>query len=168
MKELIEFQKKCPVIDFDKEASLGKGFKFKYASFPKIVKTITPILESLNMGFYHAILDGYLTCVVFSDSEKIMSQIQLPASGDAKALGANITYFKRYTLCGLLGIVAEEDTDVQGTQSSKPKLNKAAFDKAIEKITNGEKGILNKCLAHFELSEDQKEQLLNHEMQYNV
>lgn len=168
MKELIEFQKLCPVIEFDKEASLGKGFKFKYASFPKIVKTIQPILESLNMGFYHSVMNGELTCVVFSENDKIISQIKLPASVEPKNLGAAITYYKRYTLCGLLGIVAEEDNDIQGTQQGKPKLNQAAFAKAIEKIQNGEQGILNKCLAHFELTEDQKEQLLNTEMQYNV
>lgn len=168
MKELIEFQKLCPVIEFDKEASLGKGFKFKYASFPKIVKTITPILQQLNMGFYHSVMDDKLTCVVFGESDKIVSQIKLPGSSDPKALGAAITYFKRYTLCGLLGIVAEEDTDYKGTEPNKPNLNDAAFKKALERIQNGEQGVLNKCLAHFNLTDAQKDELLNTEMEYNV
>jgi hypothetical protein len=47
--------------------------------------------------------------------EQISSELLLPQNTDPQKTGSAITYYRRYALCSLLGIVADEDDDGNAT-----------------------------------------------------
>ena len=129
-KAIASFQQDCPILV--KESS---GYGYKYASLPNIINEIKPLLEKHGLGYMHAMNGNSLITTVFhvESGEQIVSQsvVELPKyyevyaeKGPVKrklegfegmniqqAMGAIITYHKRYQLSGLLGIVTDEDTD---------------------------------------------------------
>jgi hypothetical protein len=47
--------------------------------------------------------------------EQIAGELLLPQNADPQKIGSAITYYRRYGLCSLLGIVADEDDDGNAT-----------------------------------------------------
>jgi hypothetical protein len=123
MNALIKFQAEVPIIEKSK-----KGHNYKYAPYEKIIKVITPILTKNSLGYTHKVFSGdnhvgvetilfhsesgesYSTVIScnISENKSRMSQVQ--------TMGSIITYLKRYSLSGLLGIATDEDID-----GSEPK-----------------------------------------------
>jgi hypothetical protein len=156
--QLAKFQQSVGTITKD-----STGHNYKYASFDKIVETITPFLKECNLGFTHTFdtsVDGIdIICTLFStkeDVEPIVSRATLPKEmmrgmNASQSVGASITYFRRYTLSAILGLVTDEDTDgvastpsvkqnsSQGQNSSddKPWLNVKSeqFAKVLEQVS---------------------------------
>lgn len=110
------FQKECPTITKDKQ-----GYGYKYASFDTIVSTVKPILIKHGVIFAQSIGSNQLgmlitTRIMHSSGEWIEDTMMLPATqmknvNNVQAMGASITYGKRYGLSALLGIAVDEDTD---------------------------------------------------------
>ena len=122
-KAIAEFQQECPVII--KETS---GHNYKYADLPKILEVINPLLKKHGLGFVQPINGKNLTTIVFhtDTGESIQSDTELPfdslvyeenikkdkfvirgfeGMNKAQATGSIITYFRRYALSSLLGLV---------------------------------------------------------------
>lgn len=119
MKDLLQalanFQQEVKPIYKDK-----KGFGYKYASLSEILEQITPVLKKCSLGFYHLMEDERtLKTVVFhtQSDQQIESKSVLPVgnikgnTNPAQDLGASITYFRRYHLSAMLGLITEDDTD---------------------------------------------------------
>ena len=99
------------------------GYGYKYAPLDSIIKTIKPILKKFGIGYIHQITEvegsKLLQTKIFScddindylSSDLTIEDIPFKGMNKLQALGASITYLKRYQLCALLGIVSEEDTD---------------------------------------------------------
>jgi hypothetical protein len=116
--QLAKFQQSVGTITKD-----STGHNYKYASFDKIVETITPFLKECNLGFTHTFdtsMEGIdIICTLFStkeDVEPIVSRATLPKEmmkgmNASQSVGASITYFRRYTLSAILGLVTDDDTD---------------------------------------------------------
>lgn len=160
---LCEFQKKCPEIKLDAEVEVstksGK-YTFKYASLPNIIKTIQPILYDCGLAFTHLIGEQGVKCILMHKSGQIIESdyIKINAGTDAKGQGSAITYAKRYSLCAILGLYAEEDNDAP--ESPKKALSKKAFNQAKERILNdGDTKIFIQCIMHFSMSESQMNEL---------
>jgi hypothetical protein len=91
--------------------------------------------------------------------------IQLKGMNDYQSFGSGITYYRRYCLSTILGIVTDKDTDAAGEQvkpvntEKKPKIEGERFLKAIEAIRNGE-FTAEELQAKFDLNEVQKKSLL--------
>ena len=122
LKSLAAFQQQCPVIEKD-----TKGYSYKYADLPSILKVINPILKANGLMFTQPLdSDGtsrYVTTTLYhiATGEKIESRIDIPevkfkGMNDFQALGSGITYLRRYALSSILGIVSDEDTDASGQQ----------------------------------------------------
>jgi hypothetical protein len=104
-------------------------------------------------------MDGIdIICTLFStkeDVEPIVSRATLPKEmmrgmNASQSVGASITYFRRYTLSAILGLVTDEDTDgvastpsakensSQGQNSSDDKpwlnVNSEQFAKVLEQV----------------------------------
>lgn len=173
MKKLIEFQSKCPSIEKTKHVTIprrsGPPIEYDYAPLEEIVKTIRPVMQEVGLGFYHAVKDGNLACVVFDDEgNSIQSEVRLSDNLDPKAMGAALTYFRRYTLCSLLGIVTEDDVDAPPAERAgeekpdkRPQIKEAAYKKAIDRIASGESDLFDKIDKAFALSEEQRSELLS-------
>jgi hypothetical protein len=173
-KSLAAFQQEVPVLH-----RATKGHNYTYTELSDIVKAINPLMEKHGLGFTQLInsKDGlnYLKTVVFHvesgemiDSECLIPLIKLHNQNEYQVMGSGITYFRRYSLSALLGLVTDKDIDAAGEQVKtekkivdKPKLSVAQFNRLIGMITTGEPheklGILTPEIAksNFDLSEEQ-------------
>jgi hypothetical protein len=142
--QLAKFQQSVGIINKD-----SKGYGYNYASLDNIVAIITPFLKENNLGFTHTFdtsMDGIdIICTLFStkeDVEPIVSRATLPKEmmkgmNASQSVGASITYFRRYTLSAILGLVTDEDTD--GVASTPP----AKEDSSQWQNSNDDKPWLN-------------------------
>jgi hypothetical protein len=124
---------------------------------------INPLLQKHGLGFIQSINsndgDNYLNTIVFhsESAEKIESNTLIPivslkGMNDYQSFGSGITYYRRYALASMLGLVTDKDTDASGEQT-KQSISDDRFVKAIEAIKQGKakKTDLNK----FELTAEQ-------------
>jgi hypothetical protein len=141
-KSLAAFQQECPPI-----LKETKGYGYNYASLPEILEKINPYMKKFKLGFYQSVQDSSIKTVVFhvetgeqiESSAKLIDNVVLKGMNAFQVLGAQITYYRRYTLSALLGIVTEEDTDAQGEQVKKelPVLYRTTKDgKELTKYRN--------------------------------
>lgn len=128
MKALYSALLKCqglfPVIPKGKTAVVptkaGGKYTYTYADLGSVIDAVSPILAGEGLGIIHVGNGNKLTTTLFHSEtgEKIDSTFDMPMSDDPQDMGAVITYFRRYAVCALLGIVTEDDTD----GSVKPKV----------------------------------------------
>jgi hypothetical protein len=103
---------------FDKDAS-NPHFKNKYITLDQIMAKIRPVLKEKGLLIYHSQnIDGLRTAIVDTEtSEEISTFYPVPPSLSGQKLGSELTYARRYSICLLLGIVADEDDD--GNEANK-------------------------------------------------
>ena len=105
----------------EKTRSSGGSFKYKYADLDSVINKAKPVLLKHGLGFTQSIgnVDGKqsLTTRVFSNEGEwiedttILPHAKLNGGNEAQEMGSSITYIRRYSLCSMLGIVSDDDTD---------------------------------------------------------
>ena len=105
-----------------------------YATLPAIVETINPVLQK-NGLLYSQVLDhvpvtggaALRTVLMHPESEQMVEgTCPFPDGLNAQQMGSAVTYFRRYALLAVLGIVADDDDDGQAamprqaTQAAAP------------------------------------------------
>jgi hypothetical protein len=124
---LLKAQGEFPVIAKTKTANVptksGGKYSYNYADLGSVVDGISPVLAKHSLGIIHKGEGEILTTVLFhaESGESISSSFKMPMSDDPQDMGAVITYYRRYAICALVGVVTEDDTDA--STSSKPKGN---------------------------------------------
>lgn len=139
-KAIAQFQQEVPVIVKD-----TKGYGYTYADLPAIFETINPLMKKHGMGFYQAVNGNSIKTVIFhvESGESIESETTMPLESlnyedvtndkgikktvikgfegmnKAQAIGSLITYFRRYAISSLLGLVTDKDTDGSGSKDRK-------------------------------------------------
>jgi hypothetical protein len=146
-KALAAFQKECPNIPLSKS-----GYGYKYAPLNLILSTVKPVLERNGLVLFQKHDDICIETILAhtETGETLKSRSPLPDleyvektrkdkyqniitysvikgfedinANEAQALGAVITYLRRYDICCLLGIVGDEDTDAssKGSKENPP------------------------------------------------
>lgn len=188
-----------------------KGYGYTYADLPAVFKVINPLMKKYNLGFTQKIEGKQMITIIFNTigGGKLISKTDLPLEcleyqqivkvkdgkeftkyeipgfegmNKAQAIGSLITYFRRYTISTLLGLVTDVDTDGSAAKSKdktpdnnlstatasadldpdgKPKawLNKGdILDKVKSKIISGEVD-MNKIKSYYKLSSAIKTEL---------
>ena len=167
LKSLAAFQQEVKVIH-----KATQGFGYTYADLPKIFDEINPLLQKHGLGFTQLINTkegvNYLATVVFHvesgeqiESNCMIPYVQLKGMNDFQSFGSGVTYFRRYCLSSILGLVTDKDTDASGEQE-KPKketLDNKRFTDALKAINEG-KITIEKLKEKFQLSEAQEKALL--------
>ena len=172
-KALAEFQQEVPVIY--KGTTAGQGnFAYQYADLPAIFNTINPLLAKHGLGFTQLInhKDGndYLNTVVFhvesgerlESSLRLMTDVELKGQNIFQSYGSQLTYFRRYGISSILGLVTDKDTDAQGeTNKKKPALAQDRFENGLAQVENGDITAeeFKKALTQFQLTESQTKQI---------
>jgi hypothetical protein len=174
-KALAPFQQKAPTIHKAKE-----GYGYSYAELSTILEVINPIMAEYGLGFTQLLNGDNLKTIVFHaesgqyiESETQIPKVSLKGMNDYQAFGSGITYFRRYCLSAILGLVTDKDTDAHGDQkkpetpappaktSPEPKKKvetEEQFTLIVEWLQNG-KGTLEQAKALYELSAVQLDDL---------
>lgn len=137
LKALADFQDEVPVIHEDTE-----GFNYTYANLNTIFDTIKPLLKVHGLAFYQ-LLDGKnLKTVIYhiesgetiEGSVEIETNVKLASMNHYQVFGSAITYFRRYSLSCVLGLITDKDIDVKGERVEKATvLSDTKIDSIIKK-----------------------------------
>jgi len=135
-KALASFQQSCPIIHKGTE-----GYGYSYASYDAIVKTINPIMAKCGLGFTQLIekdednRNSIRTVIFhFESGETLESTISIPQNISLKGMnqfqvdGSSFTYYKRYGLSSMLGIITDKDLDACGSQIEQNGIEDARID----------------------------------------
>lgn len=122
---LVEVQSELPTMPKDSQA-----YGYKYANLDTITQAIKPILHKHGVAYLQSVGVGEsgltLTTRVFNKSGQwiedtaLLPVIANTKNNAAQTLGMSITYMKRYSLCAMLGITSDEDTDANVPAQQKP------------------------------------------------
>lgn len=147
--KLLKFQTDIEAIKRDGRNPFLKregGGIHTYATLFNILNEVTPILNACKLILTQPVKDNKVyTIITDSESgEQIESWLELPNGLNAQGMGSAITYYRRYTLCSLLGLQIEDDDDghtatqqqasSNGNSSEKQWLNKYT-DKSKTQVT---------------------------------
>ncbi len=184
-RELIEMQKDImkqqAIINFNHDFSLmskkipviahtKKSYSTTYAPLEDIVKIVQPILSEHGFSVSFSTQQNgtesvKIVCTLMhKDGHTATTELELPTEAVTKgmnkmqAIGAAITYGKRYTLCGILNITTTGDDCNNGfavnAKTGKPRLTDEQFSKALAKIHANEYTV-EKLVNTYELSNEQ-------------
>jgi hypothetical protein len=136
-KALADFQQECPVIH---KGTTGYGYT--YADLPQILEVINPLLKKHGLGFTQMLEGSGLRTMLFhiKSGEYLESYCDIPTTSlkgmnDFQAIGSGITYFRRYCLSSILGVVSDKDTDASG-EKEKPFFKASALPAFVKKHKN--------------------------------
>lgn len=128
------------------------GYNYKYASLDRIIDLTKPVLAKHGLCVVQTLSSGeatvgITTMIIHESGESISDTLMLPATemkgtNSVQALGASITYGRRYGLCAILGISADDDTDAadDGEKTEAPSANRfnpTVNTNGTQKATNG-------------------------------
>jgi|694.fasta_scaffold02962_24 hypothetical protein len=125
-----------------------KGYNYKYADLASVLDLVKPILAKNGLAIVQFPVTrpdsewiGVKTILVHDSGESMEETLYLPTAdlkqgNDTQEAGATITYARRYAICAILNISADEDTDgtVKNAKTKKegeiaePRMN--AYEKA--------------------------------------
>jgi hypothetical protein len=123
-KALAKFQTLVPEIE-KRCVAKAQTFSYKYADLPDIKRAIKPALEACNLVVSNSTIylektEFLVTKVILTTSGEFVQSLSPLHSGmKPQEKGALITYLRRYHLCGLLDIAADEDVDGLHTQPTQ-------------------------------------------------
>jgi hypothetical protein len=116
-------------------------FNSTFASLPGIMEVLNPVLQKNDL-FLAQVMDCSergesgpgLRTVLFHvpTQEKIEGLALFPAGLNAQQTGGAVTYFRRYGILSMLGIVADEDDD--GSVASTPVTTQRAVSSGDEDL----------------------------------
>jgi hypothetical protein len=90
-------------------------FKSKYADINMILELLYPQLEKEGLTLSQPLttIDGKpaIKTIITDGTEKIEEITLIPDLQDAQKMGSVITYFRRYSLVSIFGLMTEEDDD---------------------------------------------------------
>ena len=104
---------------------INPHYKTKYATLDSVLDAVTEPLAANGLAIVQTVNpvaeQPILTTHLYHESgESIESNYPLPAIADPQKLGAAITYARRYALCAILSVTADEDDD-GNSSSNKPQ-----------------------------------------------
>lgn len=150
-----QFQSALPVIEkkgvVDYTSPKGRTF-YQYAKLEDIAQAIRPALKQSGLSYrFNQQQDGNfikVTCTVthksgHSESSSLTGNPDLSGGKDQmKALASTVSYLRRYTLTGLLGIVVGGEDDDAGGYNDAP-VNCYPDEDFKKSFPNWERAILN-------------------------
>lgn len=125
---LAAFQAEVPAIPKSKTAKVvpkdkdKPSYSYKYADLADVTAIVLPLLGKLGLTWTcvptWTTLPGetqprfvMVYCLRHVLGETIEGFWPIPDRSDSQAIGAALTYARRYALCSVLGVAADEDTD---------------------------------------------------------
>jgi hypothetical protein len=122
IKALIKARSEFDPIKKDKK---NPHFKVAYASLDSVLEAVTPSLCKHGLAIVQLMERGGVlkTQLLHESGEMLTSEYELPDTQDQQKKGAAITYARRYSICALLSITSDEDTDGNNGDSKLSVVN---------------------------------------------
>jgi hypothetical protein len=117
---LAAFQADLPAVVKSKTAKVatktGRDYSYAYAGLPEISSVVLPLLGKVGLSFTAkpTLVDSKFVLhykLQHERGERDEGFYPLPQSGTPQEYGSAITYARRYALCSVVGVAAEEDDD---------------------------------------------------------
>lgn len=174
MKALSDFQLECPIIHKGTQ-----GHKYTYADLPTIYSTINPLLNKHGLVVSQPLQNGCIETILYHvpSEESLTSitpipQVSLGNMNDYQAFGSGVTYYRRYALSSLLGLVTDKDTDAAGEPVKQtvfkvelpkeiPTMTDVAMLKLVARYEAGEHDVFSKAAVHYKLRTKDVETIQN-------
>jgi hypothetical protein len=123
IKALIKARAEFPSIQKDK---INPHFKVSYASLDSVLDAVTPVLCKHGLAIVQVMEKGSIlkTHLFHESGEFLTSEYELPDIQDSQKKGAALTYARRYTVCALLSITADEDDDANSAKDEQKNNSK--------------------------------------------
>lgn len=183
-RELLEMQKdfmrQQAIINFNNDFSLmskeipiiaksKRAHNTSYAPLEDIVKITQPILSKYGFSVSFSTSQNGLESVtvvctlMHRDGHSTKTELMLPTKSVSnsmnamQAIGAAITYAKRYTISGILNIATGDDDNngfTTNAKTAKPTISDDQLEKALKAISE-EKYTLEKLFSTYELTTEQ-------------
>ena len=123
---LVRCQQSFPPIP---KTHTNPAFKSKYADLGDVLAAVRPVLSTEGIAVLQPMRITDTGCelvtVLLRGDERIESAIPLQVDGKAQDLGSRLTYLRRYALCSLLGVVAEDDDDGNAASAQPRRAQRA-------------------------------------------
>ena len=158
-KALAAFQQEVPTIHKG-----TKGYGYSYADLPTILTTINPLLKKHGLGFTQLLNGNCINTVVFhcesgatiESSVDVPDDVILKGMNKFQVVGSAITYYRRYSLSSILGLVTDVDADATGTQVATKPVKQLMTDDKFEKAKGCNIDQINKVLNTFKFNKPQQ------------
>jgi hypothetical protein len=140
IQALIKARAEFPSIQKDK---VNPHFKVSYASLDSVLDAVTPVLCKHGLAIVQLMEKGNIlkTHLFHESGEFLTSEYELPEYQENQKKGAALTYARRYSVCALLSITADEDDDGNATKDeqknnskTKPSNNNNSPNNVIDSI----------------------------------
>jgi hypothetical protein len=118
----------------------SSSYSYRYADLATVREAVTPALSKHGLavvqtfrpnGGVHQYVD---TVLMHSSGATVTSSYQIPATGKQQEIGSAITYARRYSLCAILGVVAEDDDDGNAADQKQVKVEQTVSTQAAGKL----------------------------------
>ncbi len=105
----------------------SKGdYEYKYADLADIIKATRPALVANELAVTQRISNGPAgegailnTMLLHSSGQFLSDELQFFPSERMQETGSTITYLRRYSFSGLIGVASDDDEDGQGSNAQK-------------------------------------------------
>lgn len=138
------------------------SYTFDYATLDSIIDGARKALSSNGIAVSQALERGHdgqpvlVTRLLHKDGGTLVTElpVDLPKGGRIQELGSLITYARRYALCAILNIAAEEDDDGTERKAATAPKGQAPRPQATQAPDGSARAEYKRILAEMEAAED--------------
>jgi hypothetical protein len=110
----------------------GGSYEFSYADLGHVIDCTRPALVKNGLSISSRIESSALFVDLRHESgEMISSSLPIRLTERPQDLGSLITYYRRYLICGLLGVTAETDDDAGAASGDETKIEQSGPKKDL-------------------------------------
>lgn len=119
-----------PNVPKETRGQVGNAVR-NYADLATVTETVRPILAAHGLAYVQGCSDGdkvvtITTRLVHKSGQWIEDSLTMPTGQNtAQAVGSAITYGRRYSLMGVLGLAPDDDDGAAASTAPKPALKRA-------------------------------------------
>lgn len=135
----------------------GGSYTYRYAELAEVIDNARESLTANGLSVVQLTVCGdgrntLVTRLLHSSGQYLESTYPLPVGAAAQEMGSAITYARRYSLCAILGIAADDDDDgAAGNDAGRGQSGEGDRDKLVELMSEsslGHKSVMDYCRAN--------------------